>query len=282
MAQGRGQHLRRAEGEEGGREVAGAEHRHHRDQAAKAARESRTHRRPLGQHPPGIAGKEGEEHHAEHAGDQRHPEDAAKAGAAAEEEEGHDRPPQGAQRVQRLVEPESLAQVGARDRAGEHRAPHRLAQPPPHPGQAPRHHHQRPGADRDQAPQPEHGDRVAAHRQPAPPSDAVAVPAAPQPDPGRGPVGHPFHQAHRQGGRAQAAGQEERQHGQHHLVVEVGHQVGDTDGDHVAVEPRPPPSGGRLDYATTSIGTGRMGPPSLTAWKALPSTTLPFSQDTIT
>src|SRR5438270_264170 len=95
-------------------------------------------------------------------------------------------------------------------------------------------------------------------------------------DPEDGPEAAPERQQRdRERRPAEARRDEERQDRKDHLVVEVGEEIGHADADDVAVEP----AGG---FQMISSGSGRNGPPSLSATKALASTGVPLATDTMT
>ena len=184
--------------------------------------------------------------------------------------------------VQGLVEAERLAEVFPPDRRGEHRGPDRLSQPSAHPRESAGDDDLRPRVDRDQQTEPEDGGAVAADSEPLSPCDSVAVPAAPQLDHRRRTVRDPLHQPHRKRRRAKARRDEQGQNREHHLVVGIRSQVRDPDPDDVSVQP----PGLRRRFCgraqTISNGSGRNGPPSRSATKALASTGSPFATETIT
>src|SRR5207244_11251285 len=82
--------------------------------------------------------------------------------------------------------------------------------------------------------------------------------------------------------RADSSRDDQRQHGEHPLVVGVCGEVRDADTDDISVQPSRPlrNAGGRAQ--TISSASGRKGPPSRSATKALASTGSPFATDTIT
>ena len=68
-----------------------------------------------------VARQDGEQHHANHAGDERDPEHRAEAASRRKQDERDGGPDEGAGRVERLVEAERFAQVALVDGAGQHR-----------------------------------------------------------------------------------------------------------------------------------------------------------------
>src|SRR5207245_7200034 len=107
-----------------------------------------------------------------------------------EQDEGDCRTERRAGGVERLVEPDRLAQVRFADRPREHRRADRLPQPAAHPRQRAGDDHLRPAVDRDQQAEPDDRRSITADREALAPRDAVAVPAAPELDDRRRAVGH--------------------------------------------------------------------------------------------
>src|SRR5205823_15026188 len=147
----------------------------------------------------------------------------------------------------------------------------------------PRHDHLRPARDRHERAQADDRGAVPADREALAPGDSVAVPAAPEPGHGGRAVRDALDQAHRHRRRAEPRGDEQRQDGEDHLVVRVRGEVGDADADDVPIQPPGSEGPARAGGAqTVSKGSGRNGPPSLSATKALASTGSPLATETIT
>ena len=176
---------------------------------------------------------------------------------------------------------EGLAQIVFADRPREHRRADRLPQAASHPGQRSGRHNLRPAGHRDEEAQPQNRGPVPADGQPLAPRDPIAVPAAPELDHRGRAVADALDQPDGKGGCAKARGDEKRENRKHHLVVRVGGEVCDADADDVAVQPPRRRSSGDLFCQMMSTGSGRNGPPSLSATKAFASTGLPSCTATI-